>query len=229
MNMLESLKFKKILYVEDEFNIRKTVKEFLLLYGMDVYDTDNVEDALRLYKQNKIDIVMTDLNLPNKSGIDFIRVVREQNEAIPVLITTAFSDEKYFIPAIELNVTRYLKKPLTKNNLLPALEKCCSILANTEQSCIDLGEGLVYFTFLKTLKFHDEDEVALNHQEIKLLETLINNQNRVVEYKILQNELGDKDSVSIDTLRTVMRNLRKKTYKKLITNLSGVGYKINLD
>lgn len=127
-NFLEILKNYKILYCEDNVDLMKTFS--LLLKGK----TDNIvcakdgEIGLKLYHDEKPDIVITDIEMPNKNGMDMIRDIRENNIDIPIIITTTHEDQKNFLDAIDLGVEKFLVKPLRKEPLLKALENTISHL-----------------------------------------------------------------------------------------------------
>ena len=89
--------------------------------------------------------------------------------------------------------------------------------------------GFKYSPSLKAFFDKDDKAIKLNVQEIFLIENLLKKSDEYINFEILQNIVGKKGSVSIDSLRTLVRGIRKKTYSDIISNLSGIGYKINLD
>ena len=89
--------------------------------------------------------------------------------------------------------------------------------------------GLKYSITSKVFFDNDNNIIKLNVQEISLIEILLKQSEEYISFGTLQSVIGKKDSVSIDSLRTLVRGIRKKTYSDIISNLSGVGYKINLD
>ncbi|RXJ88613.1 nodulation protein V [Arcobacter sp. CECT 8983] len=108
------LKNKTILYAEDESIIQDGVTETLNLFGLNVICAENGEEALSLFKnsENKIDLILTDIKMPRLDGLGFIKKVREVNNDIPVIITTAHQETNYLMQSIELNISAYILKPI---------------------------------------------------------------------------------------------------------------------
>jgi len=122
VTMIESLiqytKSFKILFVEDNDDSREqTVKMFENLFGI-VQTAADGNIALEKFKNNKFDIVFTDINMPNLDGISFIKKVREENKLIPIIILSAYDDKPYMLECIEAGVDGYLIKPMQLQKLL---------------------------------------------------------------------------------------------------------------
>ncbi len=119
------LKQATLLYLEDDEVIRsETLSIFEKLFKK-VYTAEDGKIGLELYNthKNEIDIVLTDINMPNMDGIQFMAEVRTQDFELPILIVTAFNDINQLIKAIKLNVTDYIIKPMQLNSTLKILNK----------------------------------------------------------------------------------------------------------
>ena len=116
-------KFKKytILYVEDDEGVRTINSRFLQRMFNELYLAVDGEEAYELYNKYSPDIILTDINMPRLNGIDLSKRIRENDSSVKIIISTAFSDKKYLLDAIELNLEKYIIKPLYSRNLLPAL------------------------------------------------------------------------------------------------------------
>ena len=119
------LKDSSILYLEDDEVIRKETSSIFEKIFKKVYTAEDGIIGLNLYNLEKdnIDIILTDINMPNKDGINFMKDVRELDSSIPILIVTAFNDIDILINAIKLNVTDYIIKPMQLNSTLKILNK----------------------------------------------------------------------------------------------------------
>lgn len=118
-----------VLYAEDEDILREEISALLKDFFKEVIVASNGEEALKLYHENKekVQIIITDINMPKMNGIEFISKVRSENFEIPVLITTAFNDSEILVKAIRLNVSDYIIKPI---QIITALKICNRVLTN---------------------------------------------------------------------------------------------------
>jgi two-component system, sensor histidine kinase and response regulator len=116
---MESRYSKKItlLYVEDEQSILDELIPILERYVDSVYSAKNGEEALRIYHKIGPDIILTDLEMPIMNGLEFIKKIREVDTKVPVLINTAFNENRFLQDAIFLNVRHYLLKPINIKHL----------------------------------------------------------------------------------------------------------------
>jgi diguanylate cyclase (GGDEF)-like protein len=103
---------KKILVVEDDPVARESLDEFLRLSGFAVLSVDNAPDALQLLAQDDVDLVLTDLVMPEMDGISLTRSIREKNKDIPVLVITGFASIEYAVEAIKAGAADFITKPL---------------------------------------------------------------------------------------------------------------------
>lgn len=213
-----------ILYAEDENGIRETVCDVLELYVNNVITANDGEEALELYKQYKPSILLLDICMPHKDGLEVLKVIRESDLVTPVIIMTAHTEKEYLMNAVELYITKYLIKPFDKNALLEALNICLELLSKKSEKEIVLSEGIIYLTDSQSIKKNDE-VISLNKKERQLLTLLINNPNKVLTYEELEYHIWD-DSVSRDALKSLIKDLRKKTSKETVKNVSGIGYKL---
>ena len=101
-----------VLYVEDEENIRLQMLDILKLFFNNVYTAVDGSHGLKLSRKHKFDLIITDIQMPNLNGLDMIETIHIDKADIPVIITTAFSDQEYFLKSIDLRIDKYLIKPI---------------------------------------------------------------------------------------------------------------------
>ena len=121
MNKYSILKNIRILYVEDDENIREQFLEILEIYIDTVYVSSDGEEGLAAYEKYLPDIVITDIRMPGLSGLEMATAIKELKPEQPVLITTAFSDAEFLIEAVEIGVDGYIIKPIDVAKLLDSL------------------------------------------------------------------------------------------------------------
>ncbi len=110
-----------VLYMENNTEIRSEVTHFMRDNGLRVFETDNSTDACSLFQKNKVDVILFNLELHQKNGLDFINSLREKDIETPVVIITDHIDSESLLEAINLDITRYLIKPVSEKQLLEAL------------------------------------------------------------------------------------------------------------
>ena len=223
---MKELKNLKILYVDDESFIRENAVDYLSLYCDNVYQANNGLDGLEKYKKYKPDIIITDIKMPDLNGLDMVRNIRKKDKETKIIIATAFIEIDFLLQAIELGLIKYLEKPITQKKLLPALKLCIEDIVN-KKSIFKINENLTFDIFNKTL-LNKKEKILLAKKELLVLDLLIKNHTRVVSFEEFDNYIWGGD-MSIDALRTVIRDLRTKLSKDVIKSTSGIGYQIIIE
>jgi len=216
-----------LLYVEDEDFIRENAVLFLEDTFDTIYEADNAFDALILYHDKKPDIIITDISMPKMSGLAFCERVRKTDSKTPIIITTAHTNTEYLLKAVELQLVKYLVKPIDEDALIEALQLCFTKLQEDDSNIISLQGDYTYDSFNQTL-FHHDKVVKLSHLETLFFKLLLRHPEHICSYAEIENYLYQDTGMSSDALRTLIKNIRKKTDKSLIQNHSKLGYKIGL-
>jgi len=222
----EKIKDLTLLYIEDDPEIQGYLAEFLGRYTANLHLAKSAEEGEVLYQKISPDIILLDINLPQKSGIDFARELRKHDHTTRIVISTAYTDKEFLLTAIELELTRYLVKPLTSQELVEALSKAADeYLSPHLHKSLNLGEGFSYDYRSKVL-LKEGQIVTLRRKEMQLLEFFIANAHTTLSYETLQYEVWSDSMMSKDALRAQIRNLRKKSHPKIITNITAIGYRL---
>jgi len=215
-----------LLYIEDDPEIQKCLGEFLERYTSNLHLAQSAEEGMELYKKISPDIILLDINLPGQSGIDFARELRKFDHDTRIIITTAYTDNEFLLTAVELELTRYLVKPVTSMELMEALSKAADEYEDRRGSqTVDLGEGFSYDTERKAL-LQGVEVVILRRKEMQLLEYFIAHAHHTLSYEALQYEIWPDSLMSKDAVRAQIRNLRKKSHPQIIKNISAIGYRL---
>jgi len=227
MNELDNkLKKHSVLYAEDDEGIRKSYEMILRKICGPLRCAADGNEAFSLYSEKKPDILIADIKMPYIDGLQLIKKIRNVDKDIRILMTTAYTDEQYTLQAIELDISRYLVKPVMLENLKGALYKCVREIEdrNPEQICFE--NGLVYNIPLKNITSVN-GEIALTNIESRILEILIENRGRIVRYEKFETEIWRNEYMSKETLRSHIKFLRKKVGNDSIKSAKGLGYFIN--
>ena len=107
----------KVLYVEDDFDIQKSMSKFLNKFFSLVITASNGLEGLNSFEKNKFDIVITDLSMPKMNGLDMIAKIKEIDETQAILITTAHGESGHIMNAIKMHVDGYILKPFTGDSI----------------------------------------------------------------------------------------------------------------
>lgn len=222
----EEFKNIKILYVDDEEIIRENAVEYLSRYFEKVYEAKDGIEALELIEIVKPHIVITDIKMPNLNGIELAKKVRQNDKKIQIIIATAHTDTDFLITAVELQLVKYMVKPILESKLVSVLKSCVKVIKEDSTNIKRLSNNTVFDSFNKTLLI-DNKIKKLTKNEVLFLELLCSNINRAVTYEEIQTYIWYDSFMSGDAIRSLVRALRKKLPDGAVENLSGIGYKIN--
>ena len=122
----ELIKFTKnmvLLYVEDNVSTRESTVEFLDNLFKNIIQAEDGKEGLELFHRHKIDLIISDVNMPKLSGIEMSKSIREIDQNIPILMFSAHNEQQYLTQTNELGVNGYLLKPLDVEQFLEKLWK----------------------------------------------------------------------------------------------------------
>jgi len=217
------LRKSTILLAEDEKNLRNSFKRILLLYVEKVYDVSDGEEALSIYYKYKPDIIITDLKMPKLNGLDLIKIVRKENENIPIIVTSAYTDQEFLLESIKLSLVEYVVKPISDTNLSKLLETCSNILLKNSKTVENLSQNVSYDYDNKTVIINNE-RILLTNKEIELIELLLRHKGTLVTKNEIENRLYYYDEVPPSALKNLIFKLRKKLKVDIIKTVSKLGY-----
>ena len=109
---------QKILVVDDEKSIRKTFEAFLTKEGYEVKTAENVDHALKIMDENELDLVLTDIIMPRITGIELLKIMKDKNPDIPIIIMTGEPTVETASLAVKSSAQDYITKPVSKNTLI---------------------------------------------------------------------------------------------------------------
>lgn len=121
--LLNKTKNLRLLYVEDDSTISAVTFKLLKRIFDNVHFCENGEKALEEFKNNNIDLIISDISMPIMSGIEMLKHIRQLDTDVPIIFTTAHGESSYYQSSIDLNVHSYLLKPMDLNTLLKKIEE----------------------------------------------------------------------------------------------------------
>ncbi len=220
------LKNKTVLYVEDDLTLQKNIVETLSHFFGKVLMASDGDDAYDIYieNQNRIDLIITDINMPNTDGIAFSKSIREYDKNLPIIIISAYTDTDYLLDSIDLNIVKYITKPFTTKKIINLLDKLLEYF--------ELNNNIVIGKDIKLN--YESGELILSNQKIKLTkkETIFMKllaENSIVTYDMMYEYMWDYDkSPSADAIKSFIRKFKKKLSFNLVKNKHSVGYYLDI-
>jgi heavy metal response regulator len=217
----------KILVVEDEKKMGRYIKKGLEENHYTVDLAFDGEEALFMGENYEYDLIILDIILPKKSGIEVLKALRGKGVTTPIMVLTIKDSIESKVEAIDLGADDYITKPFSFIELLArvrALLRRGKFLSHTELKALDLTMDLVTHRVNRGGK-----DIELTNKEFALLELLMRNVNRVMTRTvIIENIWGynfDNISNVVDVFINRLRNKIDKNYPiKLIHTVKGVGY-----
>lgn len=219
-----------ILYAEDEIETRNNYSNYLKRYFKEVYVAQNGEQALEYYKEFKPNIMLLDINMPFINGLELTKKIRENDKKTRIIILTAHLEQDKLLFAAELNLTKYLPKPISRIKLKEALNEAVNQYKelNLNNFVFNLNDGYSFNRDSKKLIF-EKSEIKLTKYESLFLELMTSKKDRVFTsdeiYNYLWDEVESCES-SATKLKDLIKRLRKKLPKDSIENIYGAGYKL---
>jgi DNA-binding response OmpR family regulator len=219
-----------ILFIEDENTLREVFCSTLRQMYKNVLEAADGLEALEVFKENKIDIVITDINMPKMDGLQFLKELRKIDQNCKIIIISAYTDLEYLLDATELNITKYLIKPIDMEQLISSIDLAAEQMKNYEilrKDIFQIKDGYVWDFTKKTL-YKNSEEIKLTKKEKLILNTIFSNPQKELNYKILIEAVWGKYSDDHkDTLKTMVASIRKKLPKDTIRTVYSIGYMYN--
>ena len=143
------------------------------------------------------------------------------------MILTGHADREYLLELVELNVQRFLQKPVDPAAFREAILFCAeSLKPEAEEGVEPLGKQCRFDSRNSRIIGNGGEEIPLTRQELLFLELLLRHKNRIVTYPEIENHVWTHKPMTENALKALVRNLRRKMPEELFHNHKGIGYKI---
>jgi two-component system alkaline phosphatase synthesis response regulator PhoP len=222
----------KILLVEDEEGLIITLTDRLRSENFDVKSATDGEAGLSFALAESFDLIILDVMLPKKNGLDVCRDLRQKNITTPVLLLTAKGETIDKVLGLKLGADDYLTKPFEVMELLARIEALLRRSPKTNQSSIETFHfGTIVIDFRQATVEKDNQQIELSALEFKLLQYLIEHRGKVIKRNELLDEVWGYNAMpSTRTVDVHIAWLRQKLeenprYPNFIQTVHGLGYK----
>lgn len=223
---------KKILIVEDDPAIAKGLVDVLENENFHTTSISNGEKGFFKAKEEKFDLIILDVMLPGKNGMDVCRDLRRDGVATPIIMLTSKQEEIDKVLGLELGADDYITKPFSIRELLARIK---AVLRRGTEIIEDIEEysfGSVYINFKAMEATKDNKPIELSNLEYKVLKYLCQRENTVVDRNTLLDEVwGYENYPSTRTVDNFILSLRKKfeddpSKPKHLLTVHSAGYKL---
>ncbi|MBU0633347.1 response regulator [bacterium] len=214
-----------VLYAEDDETLRETTKTTLQLMVSKVHSASSGAEALDIYKNNPIDIVLLDIYMGKISGIDVAKQIREYNNKVPIIIVSGSIATEDLLAACKLNLVEYIQKPFDFGTLIKVLYLAIDRMKAHGLMLTKINDTVSYDYFGKSFIFQDGKKTALTKNEILAIELLLSNRGQIINYETFSQTLNQ--TMSDGALKNLIFRIRKKMVNDSnLFNLSKIGYSL---
>lgn len=225
---------KRVLVVEDDASIRQGIVDALRLSEYEVWSADNGDEGMRMAVRGGYDLLLLDLILPGRSGLEILAEVRTSRPTMPVIILTALGDERDRVKGLTLGADDYVVKPFSVKELTARIE---AVLRRSPERPSDVARLVIpggAVDFKRGEMIPDQGVTAeLSEREMELLRYLAANRGRVVSRDEILRRVWrlDPDKIETRTIDMHIARLREKlgdnpARPRIIVTVRGKGYKL---
>lgn len=220
----------RILVVDDEAAIRRLARAALERAGFAVREAENAREALLFANAERPDLVLLDLGLPDRDGLELIPLLKAKNLAIIIVSARDATPEK--VAALDLGADDYVTKPFDSEELLARIRTALRHRVGAAPTAACIAIGPISVDLAGHIVCRNGEEVHLTRKEHDVLAALARNPGRVVTHRALLAAVWpDVTDPPMEYLRIVVRNLRQKleadpARPSLIRNEAGIGYRL---
>ncbi len=222
----------KILIVDDEPDIVEFISYNLKNKGYLIATANDGLQAIRKAKEFRPDLILMDVMMPNKDGMEAVKELRvlPEFEDTAIIFLTALNDEKYEIEGLKIGADDFISKPIKPEVLATRIAATLRRFKKEENQEQKLTFGDLEINKTKFTVYYKGEEIQLAKKEFELLSLLASKPGRVfLRNEILQRVWGTDVIVGDRTIDVHIRKIRQKAGIDLITTVKGVGYKFELE
>jgi two-component system, OmpR family, KDP operon response regulator KdpE len=220
----------RVLVIDDEPPIRKLLRVGLSAHGYQILEAANGKLALEALSDQKPNLVILDLGLPDMQGHELLRTMRARNDSVPIVVLSSRDDEAGKVQALDSGADDYVTKPFGMDELLARMRAALrhQLQTHGERPIFRVGDLSVDLV-RRIVKVRD-NEIKLSPKEYELLRILVQHAGKVLTHKFLLGQLWD-DLTDAQYLRVYVRQLRQKIEADperphYILTETGIGYRL---
>lgn len=225
--MQENLLFLKdlsILFVEDDPIMLGQTHNTLNIFFKKVYTATNIQSAYSLYENNRPDIILSDIQLLDGTGLELVTTIRKKDYKTPIILLTSYSDNEYLFQAANLGIDGYIIKPLKLDNLLEAFFK--ALRREEKHTLIVKLTDDTHYDFSTKELLKNGSIIPLGAKEHQLLRLFIENSGKTLSKEDISYHLWPLEDVTDSALKNLLNRLRQKIGTDMIATIKGNGWRL---
>lgn len=215
----------KVLLVEDNYSIAKGLIYAFEQNEFEVKYVKSISEASKLLNEEKFNIMILDVMLPDGNGFEFYKKIKEEHFT-PTIFLTAKDDEDDIVNGLELGAEDYVTKPFLIRELIARMNK---ILSKSKSNKIKIKD--ISIDLDKMLVYKNDEEINLTALETKLLIYMFTNAGKVLKREYIIEKIWDwtRNDVNDNTISVYIKRIREKLDTDIIVTIKGIGYMVKND
>ena len=218
----------RIMIAEDNQGTNKAICEYMKSAGHMLYPAMDGAEALKISREQKIDLIILDIMLPQISGVAVLHEIRKSSN-VPIIMLTAIDDEYTQSNSFDELADDYITKPFS---MLILGKRITALLrrATNKATASAVSLGSVTVDFAGYTATDENGKIDITPKELEILKVLIDNKGLVLSRNQIIDDVWGYDCDVIDrTIDAYIRNIRKKLRLDCITTVKGIGYKFEME
>ena len=223
----------KVLVVDDELHIRRLIHAALERADYAIVEAENAREAMERLRDERPDIVLLDLGLPDRDGLELVPLVKQQSDTTLIVVSARDATEDK-VAALDLGADDYLTKPFDTDELLARVRVALRNRLTRDGGNLTVTVGDVKLDLVARIVTKGDEEIHLTPKEYAVLAQLARFPGRVITHKQIMAEVWPHEHEHhVEYLRVLVRTLRQKLevdpqQPQIISNELGIGYRLRV-
>ncbi len=215
----------KILLLEDDPILSDLMYDHLTENGYETTLCMDGQEAIEKVDTHRYDLLIFDINVPRKNGIEVLREVRAYSRQTPAILITAYQDIDHLKSGFTAGCDDYIRKPFALEELDERINNIKKRYRIDDDHTLPVAPGIGFDASKRELRFEEGASVTLSQKEAQILHYFLNHSGRVISPEELTQNIWEYEEMPSDaTLRVYIKNLRKHIGKERIKTIRGIGY-----
>lgn len=213
---------KELKYLNICYNLKENDEKLhacISSYTNKLFKYNNQNELINLITSENINLIIT------KYNFELLKEIRKINHQIQIIAILDEINNTHLLEGIDLEYIKFIQELNCANEIIDSLKNCVKNIDSNKSNVINLNHNFIYDNYNYTL-LKKGQIIPLTKKESLFLNYLLKNSSRALSYDEINKEIWS-GNMSQDALRSLIKELRKKTYKELIKNVSGIGYRID--